>query len=132
MLNGAATSMHSTSRSRKLEMIHEYLMDHRDVQYVVFGDATDVIVNPVTPADAVRALSHHGSRLVASAEPSCFVGKVCSTPIAQAVRAAVSRNFREPFFVCSGLSHPRVLCSVSDTRLACTRRRVTRRGTPSE
>ena len=91
-LGGASTEMSGSGRSKKLRIVREYLMNEgRDLDVVVFSDATDVLAN----AGTLREVEEHleGDQLLVAGDPSCWIGAVCDEVEAANLRRALPGHF---------------------------------------
>ncbi len=109
-LQGRETWMAGQSRTRKLTMIRDYLRssEGRRWQWVVYADAMDVIAGSGSEPQLHAALSALGAandgKLVASAEPACWVGEACSETAIRSMQRLSPVHFAKPHpqFPCSG------------------------------
>ena len=108
-LQGRETWMAGRSRTRKLQMVRDYLLsaEGQRWRWIVYADAIDVIAGSGSEAAlhaAVRSLGATGDALVASAEPACWVGAACSEAALRAMRRLAPAHFatQDALFPCSG------------------------------
>ena len=101
--------MAGRSRTRKLQMVRDYLLsaEGQRWRWIVYADAIDVIAGSGSEAAlhaAVRSLGATGDALVASAEPACWVGAACSEVALRAMRRLAPAHFatQDALFPCSG------------------------------
>ena len=91
-LGGASTEMSGSGRSKKLRIVREYLMNEgKDLDVVVFSDATDVLANAGTLREVERHLE--GDQLLVAGDPSCWIGAVCDEVEAANLRRALPGHF---------------------------------------
>ena len=84
--------MSGSGRSKKLRIVREYLMNEgRDLDVVVFSDATDVLAN----AGTLREVEEHleGDQLLVAGDLSCWIGAVCDEVEAANLRRALPGHF---------------------------------------
>ena len=84
--------MSGSGRSKKLRIVREYLANEgRDLDVVVFSDATDVLANSGT----LREVEEHleGDQLLVAGDPSCWIGAVCDEVEAANLRRALPGHF---------------------------------------
>ena len=103
-LGGASTEMSGSGRSKKLRIVREYLANEgRDLDVVVFSDATDVLANSGTLREVEALLE--GDQLLVAGDPSCWIGAVCDEVEAANLRRALPGHFENRGLFALSLIH---------------------------
>eukprot|EP00971_Amphidinium_carterae_P133785 2650151-Amphidinium_carterae.1 len=83
----------------KLQMLLEYLTQDEEGKkwdYIILSDASDVIANPGTKSDVMKAykeLVGHRDKMLIATEPTCWINCICPMALLDFMKRRLPRHF---------------------------------------